>query len=142
MIDFVLGFRDELAPQTAVWVETENGEFVKTVYVSGFSGFAKEKQVNLPMWRNSSQFIDVDGVTGASIDVGQHIYIWDLHDFSGKKLKSGNYIVKVEVAYWPSMQYQLATAKIKLTKKKAHVLVEEGNLIPWLGVKYYPKGYD
>ena len=68
-VDFILDFRDELAPQTAIWVEDTDGNFVKTIYVSGFSGFAREKQVNLPDWAKSSQFTDVDAVTGASIDM-------------------------------------------------------------------------
>jgi hypothetical protein len=121
-----------------VWIEKKSGKFIKTIYVSGFSGYAKEKQVNLPMWTNSSKFADVDGVTSASIDLGHHIYVWDLKDTSGKKVKSGEYIVKVETAYWPSMQYQRVEAPIRIGKKERRVVVEEGNLIPYLEVKYIP----
>lgn len=137
-VDFVLGFRDELPPQTAVWIETKEGAFVKTIYVSGFSGYAKEKQANLSTWSESSKFIDVDGVTSASIDLGHHIYVWDLNDHSGKKVKPGEYTVKVEVAYWPSMEYQLVSAAINLGKTQEQAVTEEGNLIPYLEVKYYP----
>ncbi|OYD15949.1 hypothetical protein CH333_04660 [candidate division WOR-3 bacterium JGI_Cruoil_03_44_89] len=139
-IDFVLGFQDELAPQTAVWVEDRKSKFVKTIYVSGFSGYAKEKQVNLPQWANSSKFGDVDAVTGASIDLGEHIYVWDLRDNSGRRVKSGEYTVKVEVSYWPSMQYQIASAPIKFGEKEERTQVEKGNLIPYLEVKYLPEG--
>ncbi len=135
-VDFTLGFKDELAPQTAVWVEDKNGKFVKTLYVSGFSGYAKEKQVNLPMWANVSQFVDVDAVTGASIDLGHHVYVWDLKDASGTRVKAGDYIVKVEVSYWPSMQYQRVEAPVTLAKKDEQVVVEEGNLIPYLEINY------
>ncbi len=138
-IDFVLGFKDELAPQTAIWVETADGAFVKTVYVSGFSGYAKGKQVNLPMWAHSSQFIDADAITGASIDLGHHIYVWDLRDNFGEAVKSGDYIVKVEVSYWPSRQYQRVEAPITIGKKDEHVVIEEGNLIPYLEVTYVRK---
>ncbi|MBM3235914.1 DUF2271 domain-containing protein [Candidatus Poribacteria bacterium] len=137
VIDFILGFRDELPPQIAVWIENKEGKFVKTVYVSGFSGYAKEKQVNLPEWAESSKFADTDGVTGASIDIGHHIYVWDLKDNSGAKVNPGEYIVKVEVTYWPSMQSQLVSATIKVGEKEEQVVVEEGNLIPYLEVKYY-----
>jgi tetratricopeptide (TPR) repeat protein len=137
-IDFVLGFRDELPPQTAVWIETKEGTFVKTIYVSGFSGFAKEKQVNLPTWAKSSKFTDVDGVTSASIDLGHHIYVWDLNDHSGKKVNPGEYTIKVEVAYWPSMEYQMVSAAINPGKNQEQAVTEEGNLIPYLEVKYYP----
>lgn len=137
-IDFILGFRDELPPQTAVWIENKDGTFVKTIYVSGFSGYAKEQQVNLPKWSKSSNFVDVDGITSASIDLGHHIYVWDLTDNSGKKVKPGEYVVKVEVAYWPSMEYQMVSAAINLAEDKKRVVTEEGNHIPYLEVKYYP----
>ena len=138
VIDFVLGFKDELAPQTAIWIETKDGAFVKTIYVSGFSGHAKEKQVNLSDWADASKFSDADAVTGASIDLGHHIYVWDLKDKSGKKIKDGQYVVKIEVAYWPSMEYQSVSANVKLENKVDRSEVEEGNLIPYLEVKYYP----
>jgi tetratricopeptide (TPR) repeat protein len=139
VIDFVLGFRDELEPQTVVWIEDEDGNFVKTLYVSGFSGYAKEKQINLPIWSSSSNFVDCDGVTGASIDLGHHIYVWDLKDHSGNRVKSGKYFVKVEVSYWPSMQYQLAETTLNLGQKEENTIVEQGNFIPYLEVTYYPK---
>ncbi len=138
VVDFVLGFRDELPPQTAVWVEDKKGNFVKTIYVSGFSGFVKEKQVNLSTWSKSSEFVDVDGVTSASIDLGQHIYVWDLKDSLGKKVKPGEYSINIEIAYWPSMKYQLVSTVIKIGKEKDHRVVEEGYFIPYLGVDYYP----
>lgn len=138
VIEFILGFRDELPPQTAVWIENKEGKFVKTVYVSGFSGYVKEKQVNLPEWSESSEFADTDGVTGASIDIGHHIYVWDLKDNSGSKVNPGEYIIKVEVAYWPSMQYQSASTTVNIGEKEQQTVVEKGNLIPYLEVKYYP----
>jgi tetratricopeptide (TPR) repeat protein len=138
IIDFVLGYKDELAPQTVVWVETPKEEFVKTVYVSGFSGFAKEQQVNLPVWSSASDFIDVDGVTSASIDLGHHIYVWDLRDHLGKQVEPGDYVVKVETCYWPSMKYQMAEVGIKIGKEETKGVTEEGNLIPYLEVRYMP----
>lgn len=136
-ISFILGFRDELAPQTAVWVEDENGKFIKTIYVSGFSGHARESQINLPKWSESSKFSDVDGVTGASIDIGHHIYVWDLKDHGGKTVGPGKYTVKVEVAFWPSGQYQLTSVTINLGDKSERSVIEKGNLIPYLAVEYY-----
>ncbi len=136
-IDFVLGFQDELEPQTVVWIEDQAGNFVKTVYVSGFSAFAKEKQINLPKWSKASQFKDVDGVSGASINIGHHIYVWDMKDAAGKPVNAGEYVVKVEVSYWPSMQYQAVKAPITVGKKESRMVVQEGNLIPYLEVKYF-----
>jgi tetratricopeptide (TPR) repeat protein len=137
-IDFILGFRDELEPQTAVWIEDKDGNFVKTIYVSGFSGHAKEREVRLPKWANSSKFVDVDAVTGASINLGHHIYVWDLKDSLGRRVKAGKYVVKVEVAYWPSKQYQLVSAAVTLEEKGDRIIVEQGKFIPYLEVNYFP----
>ena len=138
IVDFVLGYRDELPPQTVVWVESPKGVFVKTVYVSGFSGFAKEQQINLPVWSSTSDFVDVDGVTAASIDLGHHIYVWDLKDHMGNMVEPGDYVVKVETCYWPSMKYQMAEAPVKIGKEESKSVAEEGNFIPYLEVTYMP----
>jgi len=138
-VDFVLGFQDALPPQTAVWIEDKNGKFIKTLYVSGFSGYVKEKQLWLKEWAASSKYTDADAVTAASIDVGHHIYIWDLKDYTGKSVKSGKYVVKVEVSSWPSMKYQLVNATIEIGSKEKRSTVEEGDVIPSLVVTYYPK---
>ena len=139
-IDFILGFRDELEPQTAVWIEDKDGNFVKTIYVSGFSGHVKEREVRLPKWANSSKFVDVDAVTGASINVGHHIYVWDLKDSLGRRVTAGEYVVKVEVAYWPSKQYQLVSAAVTFGEKGDRIIVEQGKFIPYLKVNYFPVG--
>jgi tetratricopeptide (TPR) repeat protein len=138
IVDFVLGFKDELAPQTVIWVETARGEFVKTVYVSGFSGYAKEQQINLPVWSSTSDFVDVDGVTAASIDLGHHIYVWNLTDHMGNRVKPGAYVVKVETSYWPSMKYQMVEAPLTIGDEEMTSATAEGDYIPYLEVKFLP----
>jgi len=133
-IDFILGYKDELAPQTAVWIQDPAGNFVKTVYVSGFSGFAREKQVDLPVYADKSKFADVDAVTGASIDLGHHFYQWDLKDLKGQIVKNGAYVVCVEVSFWPSMQYQRVEVPMTIGKKSSRAVVKEGDLIPYVEV--------
>jgi len=136
-VDFILGFQDELAPQTVVWIEDKKGNFIKTVYVSGFSGYAKEKQINLPNWSEASDFADVDGVTAASIDVGHHIYVWDLKDHNDNTVENDEYTVNIEVAYWPSMEYQMVSAPVDLSTKSKKTVIEEGDLIPYVEVRYF-----
>jgi len=139
VVDFVLGFQEELPPQTAVWVEDEDEHFVRTLYVSGFAGNVGMRQVTLPSWAAASSF-ETDATTAASIDVGHHTYVWDLKDSSGRQVGEGKYTIRVEVSYWPSMQHQFVSATIEIEgDKKADVKVEEGNLIPYLEVRYYPK---
>ena len=135
VVTFHLGFMDELAPQTGLWVEDSEGNFVKTLYVSGFSGYAKEKQVNLPEWAKSSDF-ETDGTTGASIDWGKHSCAWDLADHQGKRVEDGLYRVNIEVSWWPSMKYGRASAEIRVGKTPDEVTVEKGPFIPWLHVQY------
>jgi tetratricopeptide (TPR) repeat protein len=137
-VEFVLGFRDELPPQTAVWVETEKGALVKTIYISGFSGHAKQVQVVLPDYAARTGYADADAVTGASIDVGDHIYVWDLKDSAGKTVAAGKYLIKVEVSHWPSMKYQVVSATVEIGGAQAVKVIEEGDYIPYLEVKYLP----
>ncbi len=138
-IDFVLGFQDELPPQIGIWIEDEEGKYVNTVYVSGFSGYAEDAQIVLPEWAKSSEFRHSDAVTGASIDIGHHLYVWNLKDLSGKKVPKGSYTVKVEVSHWPTMKYQIGSAKIEIGKKAQTTVVEEGYILPYLEVEYFPK---
>jgi tetratricopeptide (TPR) repeat protein len=138
-IDFVLGFRDELAPQVAVWIEDASGAHVKTVFVSGFAGHVKGKQVTLPVWAEMSKFAGADAVTGASIDVGHYVYAWDCTGLDGKPVKPGRYTAKVEVSHWPSMKYQLAEAAFTVGKKEETARVERGDYVPSLVVTYYPR---
>jgi tetratricopeptide (TPR) repeat protein len=134
-VTFHLGFQDEVQPQTAVWVEDANGKFVKTLYVSGFSAYAKEKQVNLPRWSGNSKF-ETDGTTGASIDWGKHTYSWNLTGHDGKRVKDGMYKVFVEVAWWPSMEYGRASADIRVGPVSDEATVKKGPHIPLLKVQY------
>jgi len=137
-IEFLIAFRDELAPQTAVWIETPDEEFVRTLYVSGFSGNVKEVQIVLPVWASATEFVGADAVTGASIDTGQHVYVWDLKDNSGKRVEDGKYVIKVEVHHWPSMKYQMVEGEIEVGDKEARLVVEEGDFLPYLKLTYLP----
>jgi hypothetical protein len=137
VVRFAIGFKTELEAQTAVWVEDVKGTFIKTLYVSGFSGYVGATQVVLPKWAEASKF-ETDANTSASIAAGWHSYVWDLTDGQKKPVPPGNYIVKVEVHHWPSMQYQLASAPIEVGKGEKVSKVETGDLIPYLEVRYVP----
>ena len=134
-ISFHLGFMDELAPQTAIWIEDQEGHFVKTVYVSGFAGNAKEKQVTLRSWGKASDF-ETDGTTAASIDWGSHTYYWDLTSHEGNKVKKGVYKVWLEVSWWPTFRYALTSAEIEVGKKNAMTVTEKKPFIPEFTIEY------
>jgi tetratricopeptide (TPR) repeat protein len=135
-IDFVLGFQDQLPPQTAVWIDDEEENHIRTLYVSGFAGYVRERQITLPLWAAVTEFEGIDGVTSASIDIGHHVFIWDLKDYNGKKVKKGRYRVRVETSHWPTNLYQNVETFIEVGKKENSVRVEEGDFIPFLEVTY------
>lgn len=139
LVDFISAYRDQLAPQTAVWIENEQGEHIKTLYVSGFSGHAKDVQVVLPQWANHTGFKGVDGVTGASIAAGEHVMTWDLTDLEGRRVPEGIYTVFVEVSHWPSMKYQVVSSAIKIGGKRTSAVKKEGDFLPFLELTYLPK---
>jgi tetratricopeptide (TPR) repeat protein len=136
-VEFALSYQDELAPQTAVWVEDSKGEYVKTIYVSGFAGNVGDRQVTLGTWGASSNF-ETDANSGASIDVGNHAYAWDLTRSGGGPVSPGTYTVRVETVYWPSMAYELAEAGVQVGSAEDVAVVETGTLIPHLRVRYVP----
>ena len=138
MIRFNIAFESDLAPQTAVWIEDAGGNFLKTLYVSGFSGQAKEKQVVLPGWAGASKFRE-DNTTGASISYGLHRFVWDCTNSTGARVPDAAYTVKVEVHHWPSMHYQTVSADIKIGGEAGIEAVTEGDLVPFLEVRYLPE---
>lgn len=138
MIRFNIAFESDLAPQTAVWIEDAGGNFLKTLYVSGFSGRAKDKQVVLPAWAGQSKFRE-DNTTGASIAYGLHQFTWDCTNGAGERVTDATYTIKVEVHHWPSMHYQSVSADIKIGGEAGAVKVTEGDLVPFLEVRYLPE---
>jgi tetratricopeptide (TPR) repeat protein len=137
VVEFLLGFQEELPPQTAVWVEDDEGNPVKTLFISGYAGHVGAKEITLPKWGSSTDF-ETDATTGASIDLGHHVYTWDLTNRTGDRVSGGEYTVWVEVSYWPSMQYDLVSATFPLTSEASSVRVEDGRLIPLLEVICLP----
>jgi hypothetical protein len=138
LIRFNIAFQSDLPPQTAVWIEDAGGNFVKTLYVSGFSGNVKEKQIVLPAWAGSSKFQE-NNTTGASISYGLHRFGWDCTNSSGERVVNATYTVKAEVHHWPSMHYQIVSADIKVGGEAETKVVEEGDLIPFFEVRYLPE---
>jgi hypothetical protein len=138
-VSFVLAFQDELEPQTAVWVEDSRGKFVKTLYVSGFSGHAKAVQVDLPHWALSSEYRGCDAVTGASIDLGQHLYTWDMKDLEGKPVELDSCVIRVEAAWWPSMKAEIASVRLALRRDGSVARAAPAGLIPFIEAQYLPR---
>jgi len=133
-IEMTLGYRDQIAPQTAVWIEDARGNYLKTIYISGFASHVKEHQMHLPNWAESSKFRNIEAVTGASIDCGEHLFYWDYTDFEGKKVEDRDFIVRYEICHWPHVQYQDYSLEINLDKSSKFEAESGDYLIPDVNV--------
>jgi len=133
-IVFSIPFQDQIQPQVALWIENEKGEYLRTLYVSGFSKYVKEKQVVLPDWAKSSNFENIDAVSCASIDMGRHTYYWDLKDSKGKLFKKGKFNICLEICHWPTVKHEFHRILIDL-KKDDELYQAKGKYISRFEVK-------
>ncbi|MCH5150237.1 MAG: DUF2271 domain-containing protein [Spirochaetales bacterium] len=89
--------------QCAVWVEDENGNYVKTIYVSKFTGDGgfKKRPACLTLWRSKAEIsdfvpIEIDAVTLPTPKNGANLYCWNLTDANNSPVPKGIYYLKVE----------------------------------------------
>jgi hypothetical protein len=89
--------------QFAVWVEDEQGKFIKTLYATKYtaSGGWKRRETSIPVWVKKSGLANltsaqVDAITGATPKTGTLVYTWDGTDSSGKAVSTGNYVLFLE----------------------------------------------
>ena len=68
--------------QTAVWVEDEDGNIIKTIYVSGFTGAGrgyKKRKDAVPHWVTAADpDKQIDAVSSATLQTGRQSFVWDL----------------------------------------------------------------
>lgn len=94
--------------QVAVWIEDSQGKFVKTLFVTWFTGKGGyEKRPDcLPLWRQAAGVEgpptpEVDAVTKATPQPGKHSLVWDCTDRAGNPVPDGKYVYKVEgTLFW------------------------------------------
>lgn len=94
--------------QYAVWIEDSQGRFVKTLFVTWFTGKGgyERRPDCLPLWRQAAGIDgppadEVDAVTRATPQPGKHSLVWDCTDRAGKPVPAGKYIYKVEgTLFW------------------------------------------
>jgi hypothetical protein len=129
--------------QYAVWIENEKGEVVKTLFVTSYTtkgrvrgseqpmrGYVKRPNC-VPTWvktikAESLSDQQLDAVTGATPQAnGKQTFTWDFTDQQGKKVKDGNYCVKVEatlyqassIVYTGSFSSEDKAGSVTLTSK-------------------------
>lgn len=96
--------------QFAVWIEDDEGNFVKTLYVTDFTarGGYKNRKESIPTWVKKSNAAetpraDLDAVSGATPQTGNLTYTWDCTDQNGNPVSGGNYRFVVEgTLFWES----------------------------------------
>jgi hypothetical protein len=83
--------------QFAVWIETADGEFVKTIAATKFTanGGYENRPDSLKLWRERGGTADVDAVSSATPS-GAVSYRWALDDFTGEPVAGGDYVYYVE----------------------------------------------
>lgn len=97
--------------QYAVWIEDNEGNVVRTLYVSSFTatGGYSQREDSIPTWvehANPSEMSseEIDAVSGATPGTGRVTYQWDGTDDNGTKLPMGEYTFCVEgTLYWSSV---------------------------------------
>ncbi len=108
--------------QFAVWVENANGQFIKTLYVTSYTGkggYAVRKDC-VPTWVKRSKAVhtprtELDAVSGATPASGTLTYIWDCKGKDGGNVAPGKYKIFVEgTLRWKSRV--LYTASITVGK--------------------------
>ena len=115
--------------QVAAWIQNEDGEIVKTIYVSDFTGVRRgyrQREDAVSHWvaaANPESMSDekIDAVSSATFKSGAQKLVWDFTDDNGYIVADGIYTLKLEgTLYWTSNV--VYTAKIDLTE------LSEGNL--------------
>ena len=89
--------------QFAVWIEDMDGNIIKTVFVTNFTGEGgyNIRKNSLPIWvkKAKPETMDeekIDAITGATPKSDTLTYIWDCTDLSGKPVSAGEYRFFVE----------------------------------------------
>ncbi len=90
--------------QYAIWIENENGSFVRTLFATNFAAKRagwKARPQTLPTWIQAAGVKDlakkdVDAISGATPKSGTYTIVWDLRDMAGRLVQPGVYKYLVE----------------------------------------------
>ena len=122
--------------QFALWVENADGEVVKILFVTDFTGVKrgyKKREQSLNNWvaiakPGKMSDAEIDAISGATPKSGIQHFVWDLTDNQGKKVPTGKYFIKLEatlfagsnVVYTGAVDLpQPASGEITITMKRS-----------------------
>lgn len=111
--------------QMAIWIEDEQGGYVKTLFVTSFAangGYRARPEV-LPEWRRAADWehasaAEVKSVSRPAPQSGGMTVFWDGTDRNGKPVRPGTYTYKIEGNIEWSNRV-LYSGKIKIGTEKA-----------------------
>lgn len=140
--------------QYAIWVEDQEGNYIKTIYATNFTtkNFAKRPD-SLSTWTAKAKITDmdakqIDAFTAPTPASGVQTYTWDLTDQKGQKVPDGNYSILIEVAlFWKNKIIYQAEISTKDTTpqtakiKQQNLYTENKNLdmIKDVKITFVPK---
>lgn len=141
--------------QFALWIETADGQFVKTLYATRFAaagGFAKRPDA-IKLWvkrsgRAQMKDGEIDAVTGATPKAGKRSYAWDGTDAAGKPSAAGDYVLCLEgtlrgknaVVYRTPVKLGGDEAKVEPKPEYDGDPIPERAMIGQVAVQYRPAG--
>ena len=110
--------------QIAVWVEDSKGNYIKTIYITDFTGKKagwKKRQNSLSNWQRKANVVsmsqtEIDAISKATPKQGNVNIIWDCKDNNGKFVRDGNYKIVVEATIYEDNNV-LYTAEINIGDK-------------------------
>ena len=110
--------------QIAIWLEDANGNYIKTIYITDFTGRKsgwKKRNQSLSNWQKKANAIkmsqsEIDAVSKATPKQGNVNIVWDCKDNNGKLIKDGNYKIVVEATIYQDNNV-LYTAEINIGNK-------------------------
>ncbi len=129
--------------QFAIWVAAKDGKFIKTLYVTKFTGFGgyNKRPDALPVWAKNHAKVGLDAVTMATPNTSRVVCEWHFTDASGKGLpKDDEYTIYVEATTY-TKDNVLYTAiispnSIELSAKYSNDEAKKSNMIENVEVRY------
>ena len=120
--------------QFALWVENADGEVVKTLFVTDFTGVKrgyKKREQSLNNWVAVAKPVqmsdtEIDAISGATPKSGVQHFVWDFTDSQGKKVPNGKYLIKLEATLYQGSNviYTGAVDSDNPTKGELEVKIE------------------
>ena len=120
--------------QFALWVENDNGDVVKTLFITDFTGVKrgyKKRDQSLNHWVFAAKPAylsddELDAISGATPQAGEQHFTWNLTDDNNTKVPSGKYYIILEgTLYQGSNVLYIGTVDLdKLTKGELEVKME------------------